>query len=285
MKPVVFGILMTLLAGVGLGWLWYSQQPPQSEPVQPVANETAEPAPEKQLHPVVREPQPTEAAAEPTTDESPATTSAPSVPPLTPAPTDLNQSDATTREVIKDLSRKEELPTSLLQWLTPKEQVRKWVLLVNNVAMGKVPVKNRPLEFSMKPFAVTGTEDQPLLAEANFTRLDPLVNAFVSLDAQLLARYYRAWEPLLQEAYDELGQPGPFRERLLAAIDRVLAVQPLDDMPIRLKQPSVYYRYADPQLEAASDVEKLLWRMGPRNTVRIQIQSQLRDLKLALTRS
>ncbi|HCB40292.1 MAG TPA: hypothetical protein DEP79_11385, partial [Gammaproteobacteria bacterium] len=31
----------------------------------------------------------------------------------------------------------------------------------------------------------------------------------------------------------------------------------------------------------ATDVEKLLWRMGPRNTVRIQ--SQLREIKPALT--
>ena len=287
MKPVVFGILMTLLACVGLGWLWYSQQTNLPEPVPDVANQTAAPEPEKQVHPIIRDLPPTGATPQPNTDAAPPTSKASTMPQLVPAPTDLGQSDSQTRAAVKDLAKQKDLSksnensTDLLQWLTPKEQIRKWVLLVDNVAMGKVPVKNRPLEFAMPSFRVSGAEDQPLLAEANFNRLNPMVDAFVALNPDLLARYYRAWEPLLQEAYGELGQPGSFRDRLLEAIDRVLAVRPLESTSVALKQPSVYYRFADPELEAATDLEKLLWRMGPRSTVRIQ--SQLRDIKRALT--
>lgn len=281
MKPVVFGILMTLLACAGLGWLWYSQQtkPALTETV--VTNQTATPEPEKQVHPILRDLPPTGATPPDTTEAAPATPDAPTVPQLVSAPSDLGQSDTQTRAAVKDLAKRMDTSSDLLQWLTPKEQIRKWVQLVDNVAMGKVPVKNRPLEFAMPSFAVSGGENQPILSETNFNRLNPLVDAFVALDPDLLARYYQAWDPLLQEAYSELGQPGSFRDRLLEAIDRVLTVQPLQDSTIALKQPSVYYRYADPALEAASDLEKLLWRMGPRSTVRIQ--SQLRDIKRALT--
>ena len=280
MKPVVFGIFMTLLAGAGLFWLWDSQQSTPSHNESVVAQQIAPPTPEKQLNPVIRELPPTSAlppAAEETTASTPP---AQTLPQLVTAPTDLGQSDTQTREAIRELPQRQAVANQLLQWLTPREQIRKWVLLVDNVAMGKVPTKNRPLEFALTPFAVTGGETDPVLAESNFNRLDPLVDAFVTLDPELMARYYQAWESLLQEAYGELGQPGPFRTRLLEAMDRVLAVEPWAQMPIALKRPSVYFRFADPEREAASELEKLLWRMGPRNTIRIQ--SQLRDIKLAL---
>lgn len=223
---------------------------------------------------MIRELPPTAALpAEPATPAPAPETTAP-LPALVAAPKTLDASDTQTQEAVRDLSQ------PILKWLTPTEQLRKWVLLVDNLAMGKVPVKSRPFQFDMAKFKVTGTEEQPLLAPENFKRTTPLVDAFVALDPKLLVRYYRAWSPLLDEAYAELGQPGPFYDRLMQAIERVLDVEPLSAPNIRLAQPSVYYTYADPEREQASDLEKLLWRMGPQNTVRIQ--SHLREIKLAL---
>ena len=282
MKPVVFGILMTLLVCIGLGWLWYSQQTLPTTPDVAVANQasTPQPDPEKQIHPIIRDLPPTGATPKTSSNTTEIASVESKLPQLVSPPTDLGQSDEQTRAALTDLSTQTEITTSILQWLTPKEQIRKWVLLVDNVAMGKVPVKNRPLEFAIPPFAVNGGENQPSMSEKNFSRLDPLVDAFVSLEPDLLARYYQAWDPILQEAYNELGQPGSFRSRLLGAIDRVLAVTPLEEPAIALSRPSVFFRYADPEQEAASDLEKLLWRMGPKSTVRIQ--SHLWDVKLAL---
>jgi hypothetical protein len=189
-------------------------------------------------------------------------------------PDDLNQSDAATIEAARDIH------SALLQWLTPKEQLRKWVLLIDNLATGQVPLKNRPFQFDITPFATVGTESQPLLAEKNFERLDPLISAFEKLDPALLGFYYRAWSPQLEQAYAELGQPGSFHERLLTAIDQVLAVEPMTATEIKLKQPAVYYKFADREREAASELEKLLWRTGPANTVRIQ--EKLASIRAAL---
>jgi len=273
MKPVVFGIFMTVLVGAGLAWLWHSEQsvPPSGTPV--VAKETSQPPQqEREVHPVIRELPATAALPSSRTEAQPEPKD--NVPEVVAAPTELDQSDNQVDKAVKDLS------ATITQWITPKEQLRKWVLLVDNIASGKVPVKNRPVNFSLTPFAVTGSEEAPVMAESNFARTEPLVNAFVGLDPELLAHYYGAWSPLLQDAFQELGQPGQFHDRLLAAIDRVLAVQPLEEEAIHLQQPAVYFRYADPQQEAASDVEKLLWRMGSRNMIRLQ--SQLREIRLAL---
>lgn len=272
MKPVVFGIFMTLLVGAGLAWLWHSEQTPPPPPAPVADQETSQPPAAKEVHPVIRDLPSTSALPD---AESAAAQPAGNIPTLVEAPAELDQSDQQVLAAVKDLS------TLAVQWLTPKEQLRKWVLLVDNMAMGKVPVKNRPLSVAIAPFAVTGSEAEPVLAQSNYARTGPLVDAFVALDPELVAHYYRAWSPLLEEAYKELGQPGAFHDRMLAAIDRVLSVRPLATETIKLKQPAVYYRYADPEKEAATDVEKLMWRMGPRNTVRIQ--SQLREIKLALT--
>lgn len=271
MKPVLFGIVMTVLACAGLAWLWHSNQLADTVASLPVTVPAPDAYAPRTVHPVIRD-LPPSAALPPATAPEPMP--AAPVKTLVATPTTLNGSDTTTREAVRDLS------DTVLQWLTPDEQLRKWVLLVDNIAMGKVPLKSRPLQLDVAPFKVSGTDSAPTLAPQNFARTTPLVDAFVAVDPALLVRYYRAWGPLLDEAYAELGQSGPFHNRLLEAIDRVLAVTPLQTDTIALKQPAVFYTYADPEREQASDLEKMLWRMGPRNTVRLQ--SHLREIKLAL---
>lgn len=267
MKAVITAIIILLLAAAGLAWLWLSDEAAHSP--RPTA---VEPAPENAVgesRPIKREqPQPQMAEPVPTPEPPPAPE------PIVGPPPQLTDSDMDVRAAATDLA------ADLSQWLTPEEQVRKWVLLVNNVAAGKVPVKNRPAQFDLAPFQVEGTEDNWEMAAANYRRARPLVDLFVSLDPKLLARYLEAWEPLLSQAHDELGQPTGFDDQLLAAIDRILAVEPLQRQHIELKRPTVYYTYADPELERASELEKLMWRLGPENTVRIQ--SQLREVRAAL---
>lgn len=274
MKPVIFGTIMTLLACLGLAWLWQTNQSSQAVVTAPETTAVAPAPTQREVHQVIRDLPPTAALPQEPATKQP---QPPAPPALVSAPPALDGSDEQTQKAVRDLS------DTLLQWLTPSEQLRKWVILVDNLAMGKVPVKSRPFNVSIPAFKVTGSEQQPILAQENFARTTPIVNAFVKLEPTVLVRYFRAWSPLLNDAYAELGQPGEFSDRLIEAIDRVLEVQPLNDSIINLKQPAVYYTFADPEREQASDLEKLLWRMGPQNTVRIQ--SHLREIKLALARS
>ncbi len=187
----------------------------------------------------------------------------PREPDVIPPPNDLENSDPVV------LSAAERLAPRLVNWLTPEQQVRKWVVAVDNLAEGKLVGQHRPLAYPMASFRVQGEEDRMRMHPDNFRRTTLLLDTVLSIPPERLAAYYQEWRPSLQQAFEELGRGGDFDARLRATIDRMLAVEPLSQPP-RLEQPSVYYVYADPELEAASDVEKLMWRLGPDNQRKVQ---------------
>src|SRR5690606_21065593 len=73
--------------------------------------------------------------------------------PAIPVPGMLDGSDEMTRAAANELS-----PT-LLKWLLPAEQIRKWVALVDQLADGRLPTKNLPLLFPMPAFDTIRTDD------------------------------------------------------------------------------------------------------------------------------
>lgn len=253
-------VSLLLLAVIGIGvWGWYLQREyPSAVATVPVA---APPS------------QPVERQAGPSPRSAPSTVPAHPIKPTVGAPFELDHSDSVARAAVADVAAR------FAQWLTPEEQVRKWVILVDQIADGKVPVKDRPLNFPMTRFAIRLEGEKLMLEPGNFARADALVDAFTSMPVQTLAAYYHAWRPLLDKAYRELGGKGTFDPRLRAALDRVEAVHSLTTQP-ELIQPVVYYKYADPTLESATDVEKLMWRLGPTNTQKIQ--AFLNELEAAL---
>lgn len=180
-------------------------------------------------------------------------------------PARVDQSDSSVMQAVADLN------ATLTQWLLPEEQVRKWVVLVNLLADGKIPTKHRPLEYPLTPFKVTKKDGRLWGDPANQNRIDSLINSVEQISPQQCAHYFHAWEPLLQKAYDELGIGGQFRDRLLQAFEQILAVKPLQgEFELKLKKSARYYVYVEPALENASGLEKLMWRMGAANTLRVQ---------------
>lgn len=189
------------------------------------------------------------------------------------APVQLDSSDETLLRAARDLD------PELAAWLLSTEQVRKWVNLVNLAADGHIPKKNRPLEYPLAPFKVVEREGKQWMDAANFQRANILIDNVVLIPPKKLAGYLYAWEPLLQQAQSELGIDKPFREQLLRAIDRVLSVRPRKE-EIELLQGERTYLYADPALEKSSGVERLMWRFGADNT--LKIQAYLSELKVLL---
>ena len=169
-----------------------------------------------------------------------------------------------------------DLAPQLVQWLTPSEQVRKWVALVDQIAAGKLPRNYLPLDYPMTSFLAKQHHSRLMLNKANYRRADWLINVITNISTVSLAHAYEAWLPQLNTAFRDIGGKGGFDKRLREAIHRVLVVQPLNSPP-DLTRLGDYYQYADPKLEQANDVEKLLWRLGPNNTERLQ--SYLRELE------
>lgn len=212
----------------------------------------------------VAPPLPQEPAPAPPQETQPAPPPAPvDTTPLVAAPNVLENSDGQVRAALSDFAPK------LVQWFTPEEQIRKWVTLVNQVAEGKLPDKNRPFDYAMPAYKALQKGDNLRPDPANYRRTEQLINAITEIPVERLVHYYHAWKPALDNAYAELGGGNGFDKRLRLAIRRVIATRPLPpDMD--LVRPVVYYKYADPQLEQANDIEKLTWRLGPENTKHLQ---------------
>jgi DUF3014 family protein len=242
-------VVIALIAVIGIGvWGWYLQRNlPATESASlamPGVPPVAAPLP------AAEPPQP---SPTPTVERQP----------LVAAPNSLNDSDAQARAAVTDFA------AQLTQWLTPDEQLRRWVVLIDQLADGKLPLKNRPLNYPMAAFTTQRADEKLLLDPANYARADLLIKIFTAIPIEHLADYYHAWRPVLDKAYSEIGGSGGFDKRLRTAIKRVLKVQSLKT-PAELIRPITYYKYADSTLESASDVEKLMWRLGPENTKRVQ---------------
>ncbi len=221
-------------------------EPPKQAPVED--SEPAEPEPAKQVEP---EPQP-----EPEPE--------PVEPDLVTAPDSVNNSDARVKQAMTDLAQR------MVRWLVPAEQVRKWVLTVDLVADGKIPYKHAPLKYDRDPFLVLPTGDKTYVADSgNYSRWDGLIGVISEIPVQDAARYYREWLPLLEKAYDELGKPGNFHNRFMAALGQIRTVSE-PPAGATLVRPHIFYQYADPELESASPLSKWMWRLGPENMLELQ---------------
>lgn len=172
-----------------------------------------------------------------------------------------------------------------IQWrdlFQPAVLVRRFVVTIDNMTAVKLPQKYRvtvPLAGSFR-IQKTGA-DGLIVAADNYARYETYVRLVESIDLQNIVSLYKRYYPLFQEAYEDLGYPGRyFNDRLIAVIDHLLAAPEIKG-PIALKQPKVFYLFADPDLEALSAGQKIMVRIGPDNAARVK--TRLRELRNLLT--
>jgi hypothetical protein len=171
---------------------------------------------------------------------------------------ELAASDPVARSTLSDL-----FTQKIEDFLVTDQLVRKVVASVDNLSREKLAPRLNPVKPIPGTLVTTGTDATLALSEKNYERYTPFVQLIASADMQRTADAYVRNYPLFQEAYQELGYPeGYFNDRLVAAIDHLLTTPEIEG-PILLKQPSVFYEYADPRLEALSTGQKALLRMGP----------------------
>ncbi len=187
-------------------------------------------------------------------------------PPATAPLVGLAESDP---KIVESLRQLLDLAT-LQKYFQLESLARKFVLCVDNLPAGKLAPQNRVVKPVPGNFKVIETDQEIVLNEENYQRYAPLIDALTSLPVAQIARVYREFYPLLQQAYEDLGYPGQvFNDRLLAVIDHLLIARP-PQAPVLLAQPKVFYRYADPTLEEASVGHKILFRIGPAQMASVQ---------------
>jgi len=179
----------------------------------------------------------------------------------------LNNSDSFVAERLQQLQS----GASLMTLLADEQLVRRFVVLVDNVARGTLPQSNLPYRELAAEFPVT-TIDENLfeLDVAGYQRFASLIDTLIGIDPEQAMALYRVISPLFQQAYAEIGfRDVNFDDTLRRAIRTVLETEEFDGS-LQLIKPSVMYLFADSRLEALSDVQKQLLRIGPENTEKLK---------------
>ena len=188
----------------------------------------------------------------------------------------LEESDSFVGAVVGGLSSH----PGLAAWLTGERMIRRFVVVVDNVANGRNPAQHLPFMRPGQRFSTTGEAPDTRIAAASYRRYDLHAEIIDSLDADGVGALYAVLEPLLDAAYSELGYPDtPFSSGLRRAIDHLLDVPVLDGPPV-VTRGMVFYEHTSERLDALTSAQKQFIGMGPDN-VRV-IQAKLRAIARAI---
>ena len=163
------------------------------------------------------------------------------------------------RELVATLSAHPDLAS----WLVSDGMIRRFVVVVDNVANGANPAQQIPFMRPAARFATTGSSGGLAVDPQSYRRYNGHAQIIDSLDRQGAADIYQTLEPLMDEAYRELGYPDRrFRQSLELAVSHLLAT-PIIDRPPEIIEYPPFYRYRDDELEDLSAVQKQFLGMGP----------------------
>ena len=179
----------------------------------------------------------------------------------------IAESDEYLRIELSDL-----IADELFSLVTKSNLVEKIVATIDNLPSAYLAERMRPINIESEKFIVEaqGTLDGFILSERNYERYNSLTGTLEVIDKNVLAEIYLRFYPLFQEAYQDLGYPEVyFNDRLIDVIDHLLDTPEVND-PIILHTPNNLYEYVHPEIESLSSGQKLLIRMGKRNTNRIK---------------
>jgi hypothetical protein len=168
----------------------------------------------------------------------------------------------------------------LVSWLATDGVLRRFTVVIDNIAYGQ-PVRKQLTEVTPAgPFRVAGRGGVLRADPRNFARYEPLTNAMESIEPMRAAQMYSMLRPRLEEAYLELGRGVSFDRALEQAIIALLQAPPIRGDETLVPAKPVGYAFTNPQLQALTPAQKHLLRMGPEHAPRVQ--AKLRDIALAL---
>ena len=246
----VIGIAVVALLAFALGVYWFLGHGDDAPPVETVV-EAPPPAVPPPPAPVAPAPEPIEVPA-------------------------LDESDAFVRDLVSALSAH----PGLAAWLVNDGIVRRTVVVFDNIADGTNPAQHVTFMRPETRFATSGDATELRIDPRNYDRYDLHAQIIDSLDTQGTAELYRMLEPLLDQAYIELGNPDrPFVGTVERAVVNLLNV-PIVENPPALIEHAPFFHYTDTRLESLSPAQKQFLAVGPDN-VRT-IQGKLRQLALAI---
>lgn len=249
-------VIIFLVVAIIIAWQFTGDK------TEPVVIQTPKPveiiAPEPEKQPIIPEPE-----VEP--QPVPQVVTEEVLPIKEPLPS-LDESDDWLKIKLPEITWRKELLTLIID----DDMVRRFVVFTDNFAQGTVAYEHSPFILPKTKFSVGTdkalTENENVLQwnEDSSKRFALYIDLLRSMDSDSLVQWYLEVKPLVDEAYRELGYDDDFTNTLQSAITRVLDME-LPKSSMDLVQPSVMYKFSDPQLEALPASDKLLLRLGKDN--------------------
>ena len=189
----------------------------------------------------------------------------------------VDQSDTYVGRVLRELVGRK----AVASFLNLDGIARRFVATVNNLASDNAPTERWPVRETPGRFQTDGRDGDLVISPRNVARYTPFVSFVEAIDSRKAVAAYVAMYPLLQRAYEDLGEPTPyFNDRVVAVIDDLLATPDIGG-PVRVKHvgadgaaPSPVgarlYMYDDPSLESRTAGQKILMRVGQDNGKRLK---------------
>ncbi len=281
MSAKVRWLLAGLAAVVVVVVAFFTLSPKQAETVRtpavvtptPSAEETALPEPEPTVEP---EPVPLPEPLEPMTEPEPETVveTEPELFDFELPP--LDDSDETLLGALKTKIAQESLDL-----LVDEGLIEHFVITASAIATDDLAYKMLPVERPGGSFKVIEAQGNYYASTANLARYQPYLDLIAAMPRDYWLDYYDHVYPLLQQAYERLGYPPQsFHDVLIQAIEKTLATS-APSSAMAMNQPNVMYQYADETRQQASDLQKLMWRLGPDTNVRLRglLRGLLQGLK------
>ncbi|MGI1679835.1 MAG: DUF3014 domain-containing protein [Cellvibrionaceae bacterium] len=200
----------------------------------------------------------------------------------------LKESDDPLKNSLGELSA----GAALVKLLVPERIILKTVRAVLALAEGDVVKDFRPIKSPPPSFKVVKI-DEPLDREIgqryqinpkNYERYNSYINILSSLNKSDVAKIYKNYYPLLEESYLQYGvDKGSFDKVLNSVIDNIIASDVYEATVASdriLIQPKVFYVFQNKKIENLSGVDKLLLRIGEKNTQ--ALKKELIDFKSAI---
>jgi hypothetical protein len=171
-------------------------------------------------------------------------------------------------------------PHPLFRAAIEGEYLRRWAVVVDNLAEGASPRRRLAFLAPARPFTVTEGGGATVIDPESYRRYDAFADAVASLDAAALSRAYRALRGPLEAVYRGLGYPEASIDRVVARALQRIESAPVEEGPVPVEQDGAVFVFRERRLEDLPEVEKHLLRVGPRNA-RL-VQGKAREIRRAL---
>lgn len=263
--PLIAFIILVIIA-IGVAWQYTGSKPVAVVVEKPIPEPVILPESEKVLE-----------IQEPVTEELEVEVAEEVVVPVKNPLPSLDESDDWLKLKLPEITWRKELLTLIVD----EDMIRRFVVFTDNFSQGTVAYEHSPFALPKAKFtpdtdsasfqgidqnkdSSKGKQNVWQWDESSSKRFGLYVDLLRSMDSDSLVQWYLELKPLIDEAYRELGYEDDFTNTLQDAITRVLDME-LPKSSMALIQPSVAYKFANPQLEALPDADKLLLRLGKDN--------------------